>query len=122
LRFDPMRTPAIHASLGFQVDSTLGFADHEGFRRGTCLPFQLYDLEAGEPLSIWEMPLAAMDSALFNRRGLDVASAVRASKRLSAICRRHGGVFVGLWHSILRDDLEAPGWERHFLLTLHHAS
>ncbi len=122
LRFDPMRTPAIHASLGFQVDSTLGFADHEGFRRGTCLPFQLYDLEAGEPLSIWEMPLAAMDSALFNRRGLDVASAVRASKRLSAICRRHGGVFVGLWHNILGDDLEAPGWERHFLLTLDHAA
>ncbi len=121
LRFDPVRTPLIHNSLGMQIDSTIGFAEHEGFRRGTCLPFQLYDLASDAPLDTWEMPLAVMDSALFTRRQLELSAAVDVTRKLSDACRRYGGALVGLWHNVLGDDLEAPGWDKHFERTLDYA-
>lgn len=121
LRFDPVRTPPIHDALGMQIDSTIGFAEHEGFRRGTCLPFQLYDLASDGPLDTWEMPLAMMDSALFNRRQLELSAAVDVSRTLAVACRRYGGALVGLWHNVLGDELEAPGWDKHFERMLDYA-
>ena len=121
LRFDPATTPRLQAAHGFRIDSTLGFAEHEGFRRGTCLPFQLYDLEEDHPLDVWEMPLTAMDSTLFGHRGLDLEEAIRATSSLMETCRRYGGAFVGLWHPVLGDEIDFPGWERHFLAALDEA-
>ncbi len=121
LRFDPAATPRLQAANGFRIDSTLGFPEQEGFRRGTCQPFQLYDLEADRPLDVWEMPLAAMDSTLFGYRGLDADAAIQSTFDLMATCRRYGGVFVGLWHPVLGDEIDFPGWKRHFLATLDEA-
>ena len=122
LRYDPAKTPQIHDALEFGIDSTLGFAEHDGFRRGTCLPFQLYDLENDRALRTWEMPLTIMDSALFNRRQLGLTGALDVTHQLAGVCRRYGGVLVVLWHTILGDELEAPGWKRHFIDTLDHAA
>ncbi len=121
LRFDPVTTPRLQAAHGFRIDSTLGFAEHEGFRRGTCLPFQLYDLKEDRPLDVWEMPLTAMDSTLFGYRGLDPEEAIRTTSGLMETCRRYGGAFVGLWHPVLGDEIDFPGWERHFLAVLDEA-
>ena len=121
LRFDPLKTPRMYESMGFGIDSTLGFAEHEGFRRGTCLPFRLYDVEADRALEVWEMPLSVMESTLFNRRGLSAEGAVEATKRLADECRRSGGVFVALWHNTLWDEIDCPGWGRHFTDTLDFA-
>ena len=121
LRFDPASTPRLQAANGFRIDSTLGFSEQEGFRRGTCLPFQLYDLESDCPLDVWEMPLAAMDATLFTHRGLDAEAAIQSVFDLMATCRRYGGAFVGLWHPVLGDEIDFPGWNRHFLATLDEA-
>lgn len=118
LRFDPVVTPRLLAAAGFRVDSSLGFAEHEGFRHGTCQPFQLYDVVADRPLDLWEVPLALMESALFNRRHLGVEEAVGATERVLDVCRRFGGVAVLLWHNVLWDELDHPGWGRHFLRSL----
>lgn len=122
LRFDPVLTPRLLVATGFRIDSTLGFADHEGFRHGTCLPFQLYDVAADRPLDLWEMPLAFMESVLFNRRGLDGEQALAVTRDLLATCRRFGGVAVGLWHNTLWDELDFPGWGDHFTATLDEAA
>ena len=121
LRFDPAATPRLQAGSGFRIDSTLGFSEQEGFRRGTCLPFPLYDLEADRPLDIWEMPLAVMDSTLFGYRNLNAEAAIRSTFELMETCRRYGGAFVGLWHPVLGDEIDFPGWKRHFLATLDEA-
>ncbi|MEX1054855.1 MAG: polysaccharide deacetylase family protein [Rhodothermales bacterium] len=118
LRFDPLETPRHHESAGFGIDSTLGFSEHEGFRRGTCLPFQLFDLEEDAVLDLWEMSLLVMDSTLFNRRGYSLAQAMEATKRLAEECRRYGGAMVVLWHNILWDELDCPDWGTHFTETL----
>lgn len=121
LRFDPVTTPRLLAETGFQIDSSLGFAEQEGFRRATCLPFPIYDLEADQALEIWEMPLTVMESTLFNRRHLDVDEAISASQALMETCKKFGGVFVGLWHNLIWDERDFPGWAEHFTVCLDHA-
>lgn len=121
LRFDPTRTPLMHADAGFQIDSTVGFSDHSGFRRGTCLPHKAYDLDGDAVLDVWEMPLVIMESALFNRQGLPLKEAVDETERLLDLCRRFGGACVVLWHNTLWDEIDCPGWGQHFTTTLDAA-
>lgn len=121
LRYDPLRTGPMQQELGFRIDSTLGYAEHEGFRRGTCMPFQVYDLERDLPLDVWEMPLALMDSTLFNRRRLRAAQAAEVTGELAEACQKYGGVLVGLWHTTLGDEIDCPGWRTHFLHALDTA-
>jgi len=122
LRYDGHITPKLHQAAGFRIDSTLGFSEHEGFRNGTCIPFRLYDPVADEPLSLWEMPVAAMDAALFNRRMLDAVGACLVIEGLLETVRRFGGVCVVIWHNLLWDERDHPGWGKHFLFTLEQAT
>lgn len=99
---------------GFAIDSTLGFADQPGFRRGTCHPFRLFDFETWRGLDIVEVPLLVMDSVLFNRLHLTVEEAVAATLKVVETCRTVGGCAVLLWHNIILDEVDHPGWSRHF--------
>ena len=121
LRFDLSSTPRLLEKSGFRIDSSLGFADHEGFRNGTCKPFQLFDLHANRALDIWEMPLTVMESTLFNRQHLSLEEARGRTFDLMETCRRFGGVFVGLWHNTLWDESDCPGWGEHFTSSLDRA-
>ena len=121
LRYDAPATPRLQQAAGFQIDSSLGFSEHEGFRNATCLPFQRFDPLANAPMDLWEMPLAMMDGVLFNRRKMDAETARRATEDLFETCRRFGGVAVMLWHNVLWDEMDHPGWGRHFVETLDEA-
>lgn len=122
LRYDPARTPRMHSDLGIKIDSTLGFSDRVGFRRGTCLPHLLYDLVDDTALDVWEMPLTIMESALFNRQGLDAEEAAARTNDLIAACRHFRGACVGLWHNTLWDEIDCAGWGDHFIQTLETAT
>jgi hypothetical protein len=63
-----------------------------------------------------------MESTLFNRERLNGAGAREATRRIMEICRAFDGVFVGLWHNILWDESDAPGWGAHFTATLDEAA
>ncbi len=121
LCYEAPTTPRLQATAGFQVDSTLGFAMREGFRYGTCHPFQIFDIPRNIPLELWEMPLLLMETTLFNRRHLRVEEAIEQTERLMHTCRRFKGAGVVLWHNILYDPMDAPGWHRHFEATLDAA-
>ena len=121
LRYEVPATPRLHERAGFRIDATLGFAEHEGFRHATCLPFQPFDVGRNAPLDVWEMPLALMDAALFNRRHLSLEEAGRVTADVLSTCKRFGGVAVMLWHNVLWDEEGYPGWGRHFLQTLDRA-
>ena len=121
LRYESPATAVLHEKLGFKIDSTLGFAEHEGFRHGTCLPFQIYDIEQDRALNVWEMPLAVMESTLFNHRSLSSEEADDVTTHILETCRRFGGVCVLLWHNTLWDERDYPGWGQHFLDTLDKA-
>jgi len=115
LRFNPLITPGVLSTCGFTHDSTLGFADVAGFRRGTCRPFPLWDIEKNQPLDIIERPLIAMECSLISDRyeGLSHADAVVRLDRLKAECRRFGGHMVVLWHNnYLRSDEDFELYEQ----------
>jgi hypothetical protein len=109
LRFDPVVTPRLQRAAGFDLDTTLGFSRREGFRRGTCFPFPLFDVPANRPLDLWELPLLVMDTTLFTHRGLKAGGAAAALDGLYEACQRVGGCCVLLWHNTSYDEVDYPG-------------
>lgn len=116
LCFDGTKTPAIWEASGIRRDSTLGYADREGFRCGTCYAYPLYDLEQDRPLKVMERPLLVMDCTLRDYRGLSKEEAIASMKGLFQRCCAVGGDFVLLWHngSVMRNWAE---WYRDVYCT-----
>ncbi|MBE0642534.1 MAG: polysaccharide deacetylase family protein [Bacteroidetes bacterium] len=110
LRFVYPLTWRQQSAEGFFADSTLGFAEQEGFRNGVCHPFLPWDLEAGEALSIWELPLTVMDGTLAHYRGLDPATSSARISRLLEVVAGQEGVAVLLFHNTSYDVHDFPGW------------
>ena len=117
LRWTEPTTPRLYRQAGFEIDSTLGFAESPGFRRGTAHPFRLWDTRAGRAADLWEMPLAAMDAALFTHLELSDDDAAERLGDVLATARRGGGCAVLLWHPAMDGN---PAWSRR-LDVLDHA-
>lgn len=121
LRFDPLLTPSLLAAAGFALDSSLGFSEHEGFRRGTAFPFRLWDHQRGAALPLWEVPLAVMDTTLFAHRGLGPDAAEAAAWQVLQAAREVGGCAVLLWHNTAFDEVDFAGQGDVFARLLHRA-
>ena len=101
LRFRVPVTWRILDQAGVDYDTTLSFAQHVGFRAGTCYEYQVYDLEQRKPLKIRERPLIAMDGSLLDRKymGLDFEKAAEYVQVLAKRVRMFSGDLVLLWHN-----------------------
>jgi hypothetical protein len=114
LRVDPHTNLAPLPGLGVRYDTSLGFSDAPGFRAGIAQPFRPWSFETESPLDLVEIPLAAMDVTLGERRylGLSAREAERPLLALLDGAARHGGGFSLLWHSDRFDRATAQGWDR----------
>ena len=101
LRFQVPDTWRHWEQVGLAYDSTLAFADHEGFRCGTCHPFRPFDVQQDRELNLWEHPLIVMDRTLLNYRGLAPAQAVERVLQLARRCKSVEGDLILLWHNSL---------------------
>lgn len=110
---DPVTLRLIE-SQGFEIDSTLGFSEAPGFRRGTAHPFRLYDLHVDRVTDLWEMPLAVMDTTVFDHQHLSEADALATALTVCDAARESGGVAVLLWHSYVGGD--ASIWRRRLVV------
>lgn len=107
LRFRVPDTWRMWEQAGMSHDSTLGYAEQEGFRCGTCHPFHPFDIEHDRQLALTEVPLIVMDRTLRQYRGLTPEQGQERILALADRCRRVNGVFTMLWHnSSLRDEWE----------------
>jgi len=86
---------------GITDDYTLGFAEHVGFRCGTCHPYLLYDLTHDKPTDIIEHPLILMDGTLFDYMRLSQLDCQKTIQELYQRCMAVEGDFVILWHNHL---------------------
>ena len=120
LRIDPHRNAGALDELGFRYDATLGFPDAIGFRAGIAHPFRPWDVARDRPLDLVEIPLAAMDVTLAERRylGLPVAAAWPQLARLLDWAAVNGGAFSILWHPDRFDRATARGWDRLYFRLL----
>lgn len=99
LRFDVNQTPGIWEESGIKNDSTLGYAEREGFRCGTSHEYSLYDIERDRVSNVTETPLIIMESTLFVYRMLTMEAALENIKKLYLRTRAVEGDFVILWHN-----------------------
>lgn len=103
LRWENPTTWQIYEEAGLDYDSTLGFADHVGFRCGTCHEFPAFNLRTRKTLRLRERPLIVMDGTLLDSQymALRPEQALEWIERLSNTCRHYGGMFSLLWHNTL---------------------
>jgi len=84
---------------GLAYDSTLGFADHAGFRSGICSEYPVFNLRARRALRLRERPLVVMDASLLEYQRLSLEAAAEEILRLQTIVQRFGGDLTLLWHN-----------------------
>jgi hypothetical protein len=110
LRFIPGTTASDMLQAGFDYDSSIGFVDRGGFRLGTGDVLRSWHVETGRSLDLEECPLTWMDrSSSKYQRVEDPDAWVDSGLALAAECRRVEGLWVGLWHPYLADELGFPG-------------
>lgn len=86
-------------TCGLAYDSTVGYADHIGFRAGTCVPYRPWLLFLNREANLIEIPLLVMDETLAYYMGLTIQQSLEALLECVARCRIVGGVFTLLWHN-----------------------
>ena len=86
---------------GMTYDSTLGYADHVGFRCGTSHEYPAFDLQVRQRLRLRLRPLIVMERSLFSPKYLGVSAehALCEIATLKDRCRKFNGVFTLLWHN-----------------------
>ena len=101
LHWEPRITPVIVSSLMFGYDTTLGFAEHFGFRNSYCNPFYPFDFNQGKSHHFLEIPLNVMDATLHHPRYLQLAphEILPALTPMFQEIERFGGVCTVLWHN-----------------------
>lgn len=103
LRFDVPNTWKHWEQARFSYDSTMGYADHEGFRCGTCHRYRPFDLELNRELKLLELPLIVMDSTLLSYRKIPMADIPALILALARRCKVVEGTFTFLAHNTLLD-------------------
>lgn len=97
--------------LGFEFDTSLAFAEHEGFRNGYCYPFRPYDFKRERMAEIWEFPLMLMEVSILGDgyRNLPYVEIGNCAMALIDEVRKFGGFFSMLWHNCRLDEFLYPG-------------
>lgn len=99
LMFETPSTLLNHEFATLSYDSSLCFAEHEGFRNSFCLPFKLYDFDNDKMINVWEFPLIAMDTTLFHYQKYNKEEAFAAIDNLISEIKQFSGVLTLLFHN-----------------------
>lgn len=101
LRWENPTTWQNWEDAGFDYDSTVGFADHVGFRAGVCYEYPVFNLLTRKVLRLRERPLIVMDGTLLEKKymGLKIDEALSQIEHLASVCRLFNGLFTLLWHN-----------------------
>jgi len=113
LMFDPEKSVSVLEESNIMYDTSLGFAEQIGFRRGTCYPFYLYNFEKDKISKVIEIPLIVMDGSLADKKYMGLSREDCLSKVVELIneIKNFGGVFTLLWHNTHFSDYKYTGWK-----------
>lgn len=102
LRWKHLDTLYLLDKLGLAHDSTLGYADHPGFRCGTCHPYPAFDVTTQKIMNIQIRPLIVMESTVLEECYMGLGCSEQALDLfldLKRKCQAVGGTFEFLWHN-----------------------
>ncbi|WP_439686866.1 Polysaccharide deacetylase [Cupriavidus oxalaticus] len=102
LRWEHPTTMLGWEQAGMTYDSTLSYADHAGFRCGTCFEYPAFDPVAGRALQLRIRPLVAMEATIIGSDYMGLGTGEAAWNKLRDLkdtCKAVGGCFTMLWHN-----------------------
>ena len=120
LRFSLPETWQIWEQAGMEIDSSMSFAGHEGFRCGTADEFPVFDIINHKVLKLKEQPLIIMDGTLRDYRGLSKKEAVEQMTYYKNICNKYNMPFTILFHNSSFSEIEWEGWKEIYSFLLQH--
>jgi hypothetical protein len=87
-------------NAGLKFDSTLGYADHVGFRCGTCFEYPAFDPISCTEIDLRIKPLIVMEGTVINYMNLGETNAATLKViELKNKCKMVNGKFELLWHN-----------------------
>jgi len=100
LRFETPTTWQIWEDNEMEWDSTLSFADKEGFRCGICYPYSVYNILTRKKLNLKERPLIVMEGSFITYQpNITPEQMEQKIKKLMNKVKKYNGEFVFLWHN-----------------------
>jgi len=99
LRMDVTKTLPIWDKNDMKIDSTLGFADKEGFRCGTGDIFPVFDFLKRKQLRLKERPLILMDGTLRQYQEYSNEKVLEIIQYYISIGKRYNSVITLLFHN-----------------------
>jgi hypothetical protein len=100
LRFEVPTTWQIWEDAKMKWDSSLSYADKEGFRCGVCYPYSVFNILTRKKLNLKERPLIVMEGSFTtyqpNIKPEDMEIKI---KKLIDKVKKFNGEFVFLWHN-----------------------
>lgn len=102
LRWSTPETARHLEAAGIAYDTTLGYADHAGFRCGTSHEFPMFDFEKQRILKLRQRPLIMMEASVLSPKYMNMGytdDALVYMKGLKEQCFYFGGNFTLLWHN-----------------------
>jgi len=101
LRWATPHSFSVINATGVEYDTTLSYADHVGFRCGTCYEYPVFDILKRKKLQLKERPLILMECSLLDGRYMNKNSneALEIAIELKKKIKRYGGLFSMLWHN-----------------------
>jgi hypothetical protein len=102
LRWQQPETMQILNDVGMHYDSTLGYADHPGFRCGTCFEYTAFNSVSQRELKLRIRPLVVMECTVVGDTYLGLGVTKDAERKMTTLkrnCRLVNGSFTLLWHN-----------------------
>jgi peptidoglycan/xylan/chitin deacetylase (PgdA/CDA1 family) len=100
LRFEVPGTWQIWEDEQMDWDSTLGFADKEGFRCGVCYTYSVFNILTRKHLRLKEKPLIVMEGSFINYQPNIKPTEMKLKiDTLINTVKKYNGEFVFLWHN-----------------------
>ncbi|PWD99566.1 polysaccharide deacetylase family protein [Marinilabilia rubra] len=109
LRFFHPQTFMIQQDTGLTYDTSLAFAEQDGYRNGYCFPFHPYDFESDQMMDIWEIPLVMMEVSVLQYRKAGFPELRNLALHYASEARKFGGIFSLLWHNCRLSNIEYEG-------------
>lgn len=120
LRFEVPNTWQVWEDNNMEWDSTLSYADKEGFRCGVCYEYNVFNFLTRKKLNLKEKPLTIMEATLVNYQSqLSVDEMRNKIFNLIKTVKSYNGLFVFLWHNSSFNTDQWKDYEVLYQDTLH---
>jgi hypothetical protein len=111
LRFEAPTTWQIWEDNNMKWDSTLSYADREGFRCGVCYEFPVFNFLTRKELNLYEKPLIVMEGSFTTyQKHISKQDMIDKIVNLQNKVRKYNGTFVILWHN---SSFNTPSWNKY---------